>query len=194
MQNVTLTPGIFIDRDGVINANRSDHVKRWEEFIFLPGALDALRTLADRPAPIIVITNQALIGRGIVPAAIVEDVHARMRAVVAAAGGRIDDVYLCPHRPEDGCDCRKPQPGLLRDIGKRYAIDLKHVPMVGDTLRDLQAAAAAGCEPHLVLSGRAAGLDSDAVQALADQVPGTRVHDDLPAFAEHLLGRGTASP
>jgi D-glycero-D-manno-heptose 1,7-bisphosphate phosphatase len=82
----------------------------------------------------------------------------------------------------------------MRDIGKRYGIDLKQVPMVADTLRDLQAAAAAGCEPHLVLTGRAAELDADAVQALAAQVPGTRVHDDLPAFAEHLLSRGAATP
>ena len=81
-----------------------------------------------------------------------------------------------------------------RKKGLRYGIDLKHVPMVADTLRDLQAAAAAGCEPHLVRSGRAAALDADAVQALADQVPGTRVHDDLSAFADHLLGRGTANP
>jgi len=126
--------------------------------------------------------------------AAVNAVQAQMLSQLMAVGGRIDAVFFCPHTPEDACDCRKPQPGLMRDIAKRYGIDLKLVPMVGDTLRDLQAAAAAGGEPHLVLSGRAAGLDADAVQALAAQVPGTRVHDDLPAFADHLLGRGAATP
>jgi D-glycero-D-manno-heptose 1,7-bisphosphate phosphatase len=108
---------------------------------------------------------------------------------LVAVGGRIDAVFFCPHTPEDGCDCRKPLPGLMRDIGKRYGIDLKQVPLVGDTLRDLQAAAAAGCEPHLVRSGRAALLEEAELQHIVDQVPGTRVHADLAAFAEHLLAR-----
>jgi len=185
MQNVTLTPGIFIDRDGVINANRSDHVKRWEEFIFLPGALDALRTLADRPAPIIVITNQALIGRGIVPAAIVEDVHARMRAVVAAAGGRIDDVYLCPHRPEDGCDCRKPRPGMLLRAAHAHGLDRSRSYFIGDALSDVQAAAAAGVTPIFVSSGRGA---EQREALLADPwLRGTLIVDDLAAAVEVIV-------
>ncbi len=140
----------------------------------------------------VVATNQSGIGRGMIDMASVNAVHAHMFKSLMAVGGRINAVFFCPHTPEDGCDCRKPLPGLMRDIGKRYGIDLKQVPMVADTLRDLQAAVAAGCEPHLVLSGRAAGLGADELQQLLAQVPGTRVHDDLPAFAEHLLVRHAA--
>jgi D-glycero-D-manno-heptose 1,7-bisphosphate phosphatase len=102
-------------------------------------------------------------------------------------GGRIDAVFFCPHTPDEGCDCRKPQPGLLTDIGRRYGADLSDVPVVGDTLRDLQAAQAAGCPPHLVLTGRAAALDDAELSNWVAQVPGTQVHENLPAFAEWLL-------
>jgi len=104
-------------------------------------------------------------------------------------GGRIDAVFFCPHTPEDACDCRKPLPGMALDIGRRYGVDLREVPMVGDTLRDLQAAQAAGCEPHLVRSGRAAALDAAQLASLVEQVPGTFVHSDLGELATHLLGR-----
>jgi len=117
----------------------------------------------------------------------VNSVHARMNELLLAHGARLDAVFFCPHTPEDGCDCRKPKPGLLLEIGRRYGADLSQVPVVGDTLRDLQAAQAAGCEPHLVLSGRAAGLSGDALQAVVSQVPGTHVHADLGAFADHLM-------
>jgi D-glycero-D-manno-heptose 1,7-bisphosphate phosphatase len=98
-------------------------------------------------------------------------------------------VFFCPHTPEDDCTCRKPKPGMLLDIGRRYGTDLAAVPMVGDTLRDLQAARGAGCEPHLVLSGRARGLEGDALTQLLMQVPGATVHTDLGAFADFLLAR-----
>jgi D-glycero-D-manno-heptose 1,7-bisphosphate phosphatase len=179
MQNVTLTPAIFVDRDGVINANRPDHVKRWEEFVFLPGALEALRSLASQPWPVIVVTNQAIIGRGIAPAAIVDDIHARMRAVVAAAGGRIDAVYLCPHRPEDGCDCRKPRPGMLLRAAREHGLDLSRSYFVGDALSDAQAAAAAGATPIFVSSGR--GAEQRAALLADPWLRGTRVVDDLAA-------------
>jgi D-glycero-D-manno-heptose 1,7-bisphosphate phosphatase len=96
-------------------------------------------------------------------------------------------VFFCPHAPEDQCDCRKPLPGLMLQIGERFGIDLADVPVVGDTLRDLQAGAAVGCRRHLVRSGKAARLSCDAIAALCAQVPGTRVHADLGAFAEHLV-------
>ncbi|MEO6063179.1 MAG: HAD-IIIA family hydrolase [Thermoflexales bacterium] len=185
MQNVTLTPAIFIDRDGVINANRPDHVKRWEEFVFLPGALDALQALASQPALVFVITNQAIIGRGVAPAAIVEDIHARMRASVAAAGGRIDGVYLCPHRPEDGCDCRKPRPGMLLRAAREHGLDLSRSIFIGDALSDAQAAAAAGVTPILVSSGRRA---EQRKALLADPwLRGTRFVDDLGAAVAVIL-------
>jgi D-glycero-D-manno-heptose 1,7-bisphosphate phosphatase len=112
-----------------------------------------------------------------------------MMKLLAAQGGRIDAVFFCPHAPEEHCDCRKPMPGMMHDIAERYGVDLTQVPLVGDTLRDLQTAQAAGCEPHLVLTGRAAGLDQVQLGQILSQVPATRVHADLGAFADHLLHR-----
>jgi D-glycero-D-manno-heptose 1,7-bisphosphate phosphatase len=185
---------VILGRDGILNDFRDDHVKAPEEWSPIAGALEAVSRLNHAGWHVVVATNQSGIGRGMIDMASVNAVHAHMLKQLQLAGGRIDAVFFCPHTPEDGCDCRKPQPGLMREIGKRYGIDLKQVPMVGDTLRDLQAAQASACEPHLVCSGRAAGLDAAQIQALVDQVPGTRVHADLAAFAEDLLARGTALP
>ena len=185
---------VILGRDGILNDFRDDHVKAPEEWSPIAGALEAVSRLNHAGWHVVVATNQSGIGRGMIDMASVNAVHAHMLKQLQLAGGRIDAVFFCPHTPEDGCDCRKPQPGLMREIGKRYGIDLKQVPMVGDTLRDLQAAQASGCEPHLVCSGRAAGLDAAQIQALVDQVPGTRVHADLAAFAEDLLARGNALP
>jgi D-glycero-D-manno-heptose 1,7-bisphosphate phosphatase len=112
-----------------------------------------------------------------------------MMQCLMAVGGRLDAVFFCPHTPEENCDCRKPKPGLMRQIGLRYGIDLRTVPMLCDTLRDLQAARAAGCEPHLVLSGRAAGLSEAQLVDIVAQVPGTEVHEDLDGFVDFLLQR-----
>jgi len=119
----------------------------------------------------------------------VNAVHTHMMRSLQTLGGRIDAVFFCPHTPEDGCDCRKPLSGMVRDIGRRYGVDLAQVPMVGDTLRDLQAAQAAGCQPHLVRSGRAATLDAGQLADMVQQVPGTVVHHDLADLATHLLER-----
>jgi len=180
---------VILGRDGVLNEFRDDHVKAPEEWFAVPGALEAVSRLNHGGWHAVVATNQSGIGRGMIDMASVNAVHAHMFKCLVAVGGRVDAVFFCPHTPEDQCDCRKPQPGLMLDIGKRYGIDLKQVPMVCDTLRDLQAAQAAGCEPHLVRSGRAAALDAEQLQQLVNQVPGTQVHDDLPALAEHLLAR-----
>lgn len=184
---------VILGRDGVLNEFRDDHVKAPEEWFAIPGALEAVSRLNHAGWHAAVATNQSGIGRGMIDMASVNAVHAHMLKCLMAVGGRIDAVFFCPHTPEDLCDCRKPQPGLLRDIGKRYGIDLKQVPVVCDTLRDLQAAHAAGCEPHLVRTGRAAALDAQQLDQLVSQVPNTRVHDDLPAFAEHLLARSAGA-
>ena len=184
---------VILGRDGVLNAYREDHVKAPEEWQPIPGALEAVARLNHAGWHTVVATNQAGIGRGMIDMASINAVHTHMNRELMARGGRIDAVFFCPHAPEEQCDCRKPLPGMMLDIGRRYGVDLAHVPMVGDTLRDLQAAAAAGCEPHLVLTGRAEGLDADAVAQRVAQVPATQVHDDLPAFAEWLLRRGRAA-
>lgn len=180
---------IIFGRDGVLNEYRDDHVKAPEEWSPVPGALEAVSRLNHAGWHAVVATNQSGIGRGMIDMASVNAVHAHMNRQLMAQGGRIDAVFFCPHAPEEHCDCRKPQPGMMIEIGRRYGIDLSSVPMVVDTLRDLQAAAAAGCEPHLVRTGRAAGLDDEAVAQWLRQVPGADVHDDLGAFADALLRR-----
>jgi D-glycero-D-manno-heptose 1,7-bisphosphate phosphatase len=188
---------IILGRDGILNEYREDHVKSAEEWVPIRGALDALSRLNHAGWHAVVATNQAGIGRGMIDMAAINAIHQQMVRLAQGSGGRIDAVFFCPHPPEEGCDCRKPLPGMMLDIGRRYGVDLRSVPMVGDTLRDLLAAQAAGCAPHLVLSGRAAHLDEDSLQQILQQVPGTTVHRDLAAFADHLVGspRGsTAAP
>jgi D-glycero-D-manno-heptose 1,7-bisphosphate phosphatase len=184
---------VILGRDGILNDFRDDHVKAPEEWTPIPGALEAVARLNHAGWHAVVATNQSGIGRGMIDMASVNAVHAHLYKSLMAVGGRIDAVFFCPHTPEDKCSCRKPLPGLMNDIGKRYGIDLKHVPMVADTLRDLQAAHAAGCEPHLVCTGRAAGLDAQQIRQLVGQVPGARAHADLAALAEHLLTRSTTT-
>lgn len=145
---------VFIDRDGVICRNRTDHVKSWEEFVFLPGAKEALVRLSSTDFLIIVITNQAIVNRGIVPAEVVEGIHHRMVQEVVAVGGRIDRVVYCPHRPDENCSCRKPQPGMLLQTAQEMGIDLTHSWLIGDAWSDMVAARRAGCGRYLVLTGR----------------------------------------
>ena len=180
---------VILGRDGILNAYREGHVTGPEEWQAIPGALEAVSRVNHAGWHTVVATNQAGIGRGMIDMAAVNAVHAHMNQQLMAQGGRIDAVFFCPHTPEEQCECRKPKPGMLLEIGRRYAVDLALVPFVSDSLRDLLAAQAAGCEPHLVQSGRAAGLDDAALAQILQQVPGTRVHDDLAAFAEFLLRR-----
>jgi len=180
---------VILGRDGILNEYREDHVKAPEEWLPLKGALEAVARLNHAGWHAVVATNQAGIGRGMIDMASVNAVHAHMNQLLMAHGGRFDAVFFCPHTPEEQCNCRKPQPGMMHDIGRRYGIDLRLVPMVCDTLRDLSAARAAGCEPHLVLTGRAALLDDDQLKQLLAQAPGAQMHADLAAFAEFILAR-----
>jgi D-glycero-D-manno-heptose 1,7-bisphosphate phosphatase len=145
---------VFLDRDGVINENRDDYVKSWDEVRLIPGALDALAHLAALPFRIVLITNQSPIGRGILSTEQVEAINRRLVAEIETHGGRVDGVYYCPHHPDDGCACRKPQPGLLHAAAQDLGLDLAHSYLVGDAASDVEAALAAGCTPILVLTGR----------------------------------------
>lgn len=180
---------VILGRDGILNAYRDDHVKAPHEWQPIAGALEAVARLNHAGWHTVVATNQSGIGRGMIDMAAVNAVHAHMMQRLMAVGGRLDAVFFCPHTPEDHCECRKPRPGLMVEIGRRYGLDLADVPMVADTLRDLQAAQAAGCEPHLIRTGRAAALDAAQLAQILQQVPETQVHDSLAAFAEHLLRR-----
>lgn len=180
---------VILDRDGTINEDRDDYVKSPEEWVPIPGALEAVARLNHAGWHVVVASNQSGIGRGLFDMTTLNAMHLKMAQLLAEHGGRVDAVFFCPHTPEDGCDCRKPLPGMFRQIGLRYGVALRDVPVVGDVLRDLQAGAAAGCAPHLVRTGKAARLDDGQIAALAAQVPGTVVHADLNAFVDWLLRR-----
>lgn len=145
---------IFLDRDGVINRDRPDYVKSWSEFEFLPGVLDALRKLRQPGWPVVVVSNQSCIGRGIVSKQVVDEINARMVEAVRMAGGSIDRILICPHHPDEGCTCRKPRPGLLLEAAESMRLDLRHSYVVGDDLRDLEAAHVVGSQPILVRTGK----------------------------------------
>lgn len=181
---------VILGRDGVLNEYREGHVTGPDEWTTLPGALEAVSRINHAGWHVVVATNQAGIGRGMIEMAAVNAVHVHMNQQMMAQGARIDAVFFCPHTPEDQCACRKPKPGMLQEIGRRYGVDLANVPFASDTLRDMLAAQAAGCEPHLVQTGRATELSDEQLQAIVQQVPRTRVHDDLAAFADFLLKRG----
>ncbi|MCW7537257.1 D-glycero-beta-D-manno-heptose 1,7-bisphosphate 7-phosphatase [Aquabacterium sp. A7-Y] len=178
---------IILDRDGTLNEDRDDFVKSPDEWRPIPGALEACARLYRAGWQLVVATNQSGLARGLFDVATLDAMHAKMNALLAQHGGRIDAVFFCPHGPADGCDCRKPLPGLFHQIAARYQVDLRGVPVVGDSLRDLQAGATAGCEPHLVQTGKGARLDARGLAEIVRQVPGTLVHADLAAFADTLL-------
>ncbi len=175
---------IILDRDGTINEDRDDYVRSPEEWMPLPGALEAIARLNHAGWHTVLATNQSGLGRGLFDMAALNAMHVKMQSMLAKVGGRIDAVFFCPHTPDENCNCRKPMPGLIEQIGQRYGVDLRTVPIVGDSLRDLQAGAAMGCKPHMVLTGKGAHLDRAEVLR---QVPGTEFHADLPAFAEFLI-------
>lgn len=145
---------IFLDRDGVINENRQDYVKSWEEFSFIPGAIEAIKTLNEAKNEVIIVTNQAGIGKGLVSKITVEEMHRRMVGEIEAGGGKIMAVYVCPHRPEDGCKCRKPKTALFKEAIKKFKINSKQSFLVGDSLRDIEAGKKIGCQTILILDGK----------------------------------------
>ena len=182
---------VILDRDGTINAESVEFIKSPEEWMPLPGALEAIAQLNHAGWHVVVASNQSGLGRGLFDMASLNAMHAKLHKMLAAVGGRIDAVFYCPHTPDDKCHCRKPEPGLFEQIGERYGIDLKGVPVVGDALRDVVAGAAAGCEPHLVLTGNGAVYQE---RALPGTFPvGTQVHQDLSAFANWLVSRGAVA-
>lgn len=146
---------IFLDRDGVINENlRHDYVKSWQEFRFLPGSLEAIAALTTAGHRLVVCTNQAGIAHGSLTREVLEDIHGRMLAQVAASGGRIEKVYYCAHGKDEGCGCRKPQPGLLLRARDELGLDMTGAVFIGDSMTDVRAGQAAGVRTVLVLTGR----------------------------------------
>ena len=172
---------VILDRDGTINQDSDQYIKSPAEWKPIPGSLQAIARLSQGGWRIVVATNQSGIARGLFDMAALNAIHAEMHRAVSLAGGRIDAIFFCPHAADSGCECRKPKPGLLLEIASRMDVVLAEVPMVGDSLRDLEAAAAAGAKPYLVLTGK--GKKTRDAGGLP---PGTQVFADLGAVAARL--------
>ncbi|OFZ91141.1 MAG: D-glycero-beta-D-manno-heptose-1,7-bisphosphate 7-phosphatase [Betaproteobacteria bacterium RBG_16_66_20] len=172
---------VILDRDGTINHDSDQYIKSPAEWKPIPGSMEAIARLTQRGWRCVVATNQSGIARGLFDMATLNAIHTEMHRAVAQAGGRIDAIFFCPHAADSNCECRKPKPGLLREIASRFDIELKGVPMIGDSLRDVEAAAAAGAQPYLVLTGK--GRQTRDAGGLPR---GTEVVADLAAIAARL--------
>ncbi len=173
---------IILDRDGVINQESDEFIKSPEEWEPIPHSLEAIARLNRAGFRVVVATNQSGVGRQRLAVETLLRIHNKMRYEITQAGGAIDAIFFCPHRPEDNCDCRKPKPGLLLDIAARLRVPLAGVPVIGDSTRDVEAAVAAGARPVLVRTGN--GQQIDVSRAELSHVP---VYDDLAAAAEALI-------
>jgi D-glycero-D-manno-heptose 1,7-bisphosphate phosphatase len=150
-------PAIFLDRDGVIIENRANYVRSWSDVVFFPHALEALSEASRSPYKFVIVTNQSAVGRGILPYSLALDLNQGVVDEIVQHGGRIDGAYICPHSPHDGCECRKPKPGLLLQAAAELSIDLKQSIMIGDALTDIQAGQSAGVyQTVLLMTGRGA--------------------------------------
>ena len=174
---------VILDRDGVINADSAQFIKSPDEWIALPGSLEAIARLNQADYHVVVATNQSGIGRGLFDMATLNAMHEKMNRALAQVGGRIDAIFYCPHAADSDCECRKPKPGMLRAIGERFNVTLAGIPSVGDSRRDLQAAASVGAQPLLVCTGKGKQTMSD-----GDLPPGTQCFDDLAQVALTLTG------
>ncbi len=176
---------VFLDRDGVINEDSPGYVKNRDEFRFLPGSLAALSRLNNAGFETIVITNQSAINRGLTTLAAVEDIHRNLRATTRQHGGNIRDIFFCPHRPDEGCGCRKPKPGMIQKACERYAVDLNSAIMVGDSKKDIECGHNAGCgKTVLVRTGN--GLETEK-ELVGRQIPVDYVADNLEAAVDWIL-------
>jgi D-glycero-D-manno-heptose 1,7-bisphosphate phosphatase len=182
---------VILDRDGTINQDRDDFIKTPDEWQPLPGALEAIARLNHAGWHVVVASNQSGLGRGLFDVSTLNAMHTKMHQLLAAVGGRVDAIFYCPHGAAEACRCRKPAPGLFEQIAERFCVDLRQVPTVGDSARDLIAGVAAGCEPHVVLTGKSAAYKN---RPLPDTFPvNTRAHADLSAFADFLIARETVA-
>ena len=179
---------VILDRDGVINHDSDDYIKSPDEWQPLPGSLEAIARLCRADYTVVVATNQAGVGRGLFSLEMLTRIHRKMASSIRDKGGRLDSIFFCPHSPADQCGCRKPKPGMLLEISDRLSIGLSGVPFVGDSLRDLEAAAAAGAMPVLVKTGQGRLTQEKLSQGeLSHTLGQTPVYADLAAFTDAVL-------
>ncbi len=182
---------IILDRDGVINQDSDDFIKSPEEWLPIPGSLEAISRLCQAEYRVVVISNQSGIARGMLTFNTLNRIHQKMLEQLHGLGGEINAIFFCPHGPDAGCSCRKPLPGLFHELQQRLECDLIGVDAVGDSLRDLQASKAVNANPVLVRTGKGAitelELQKDATKRELGRVP---VFDDLAEYVESLRSRG----
>jgi len=172
---------VILDRDGTINHDSDDYIKSPAEWTPIPGSLEAIARLIQADYRVVVATNQSGIGRGLFDTQALFAIHDKLQRALGQVGGRIDAFFFCPHKADDNCRCRKPQPGMLLEVARRFNVSLEDVFMVGDSRKDLEAAAAVGARPVLVLTGNGAKTEKEG------KLPrGTAVYPDLAAFALQL--------
>ena len=176
---------VVVDRDGTLNVYRKGYIKGPQEWEPIPGAMEALGLLARAGWHVVVASNQPALGRGVMDMASLNEIHEVMHRQVQAHGGRIDAVFFCPHSAEESCSCRKPESGMFLEIAERYGVELSSIHAVGDALRDVRAASAAGCMVHLVCTGEGEIWRDQPLDPAFP--PHTRVHDDFLGFAKTLL-------
>jgi D-glycero-D-manno-heptose 1,7-bisphosphate phosphatase len=178
-------PAIFLDRDGVIIENRADYVRSWSDVVFIPHALDALARASRSPYQFVIITNQSAVGRGILSYSLALEINQQVVAEVFQSGGRIDGSYICPHSPLDGCECRKPKPGLLLQAAKELSLDLANSIMIGDALTDIKAGQSAGVYKTILLrTGR--GTHQSGLPQEKDMLPFV-IYDTLGEALDNIL-------
>lgn len=173
---------IILDRDGVINYDSEQFIKTADEWRPIPGSMEAIAKLNQWGWRVVVATNQSGVGRGLFGMDTLNAIHEKMVKTLAQVGGRIDAIFFCPHAADSTCECRKPKPGMLRQIAERFNTPLDGVPVVGDSLRDLQAAVAVGAQPYLVLTGKGQKTRDD--PALP---PATQIYPDLATLVADLI-------
>lgn len=173
---------VILDRDGVINQDSANFIKNPNEWIALPGSLEAIALLNQSGFRVAIATNQSGIARGLFDMAMLNSINDKMHRALAQMGGRIDAMFYCPHAAEDNCTCRKPKTGMIEDIARRFSVDLGEVYAVGDSLRDLQAFADAGCKPILVRSGK-----GEETLAHGNLPQNTLIFADLNEAALHII-------
>lgn len=173
---------VILDRDGVINHDSAQYIKSPEEWKAIPGSLEAIVRLKQNGYRVVVATNQSGIGRGLFDMDTLNRMHVKMQRALGELGGRLDAIFYCPHTADSKCDCRKPKPGMLHRIASTFNVDLTGIPVIGDSLRDLQAGAAVGGQPILVLTGK-----GETTRDEPDLPAGTLVFADLAAAVDHLL-------
>jgi D-glycero-D-manno-heptose 1,7-bisphosphate phosphatase len=176
---------LILDRDGVINRDSREFVKNADEWQPITGSIEAIADLSKGGYTVTVASNQSGLARGLFDRSALRAMHRKLRRLVAARGGQIDRIVVCPHGPDDACRCRKPVPGLLLRLARHYGTSLEGVPAVGDSLRDLEAALAAGARPILVRTGNG----NKVAAGLPKKLRSVPVFDNLSAVADELLKR-----